>query len=377
MASRKRDRSSSPDAPSDKIARLASPPLPLSPSQSLVPARPLAAQPVDILCAICDFLDLPTAGLLARHCRATAQAVRLLDAIKGRRLLQSDPALWNHAAFDVWRSESGLRLLGRTSSSVTLDQLRLIYPSLDQLEQAALPRIRLLRFLTTELPTAAAAGVLQLFARGQLHLHRFDSHVHRLLESSLLDPQALAVVRTGWLSEDALFLLDEGHDQTWDMCQPPKQKTLLQTLVRGAGHPSDEPTIIARLAREFLPLTTDDVACLRARCVRAWSGVVEDRAYSIRAQAARVPTFFTIAAMERHLDAWRDCQWLHSDLARACTSCPCQCGSQFRSLCTCDCLPPGCSFRRVQKFKEQLARLGSHFLGVPPTAEEIAAAQWP
>jgi hypothetical protein len=172
-------------------------------------------------------------------------------------------------------------------------------------------------------------------------------------------------------------LLDEGHDQTWNFCAPPKRRTLLQTLVRGAGHPSDEPTIIARLAREFLPLTTDDVACLRARCVRGWSGEAVNRAYSIRAQAARVPTFFTIAAMERHLDAWRDCRWLHSDLARACTSCPCQCGSQFRSLCTCDCLPPGCSRRRVEKFKEQLARLAPQFLGVPPTAEEIAAAQWP
>jgi hypothetical protein len=376
--SRKRDRSSSPDAPSDKIARLASPP---PPPQPLVPVRPqtgFAALPVDMLFAIGDFLDLPTAALLARTCRAAAQAVARLDAIKGGLALQSDPALANDPALAVWRSDGGLRLLGRKSSTpgasaddkeVTLDQLRLIFPSW----LVVSPRIILLRYLTTEILTAAR--VLQLFARGQLHLHRFESHVHRLLGSSLLHPQAVAVVRSGWLSEDALFLLDEGHDQTWDMCAPHRRRTLLQFLVQrgtSAGAPADARAIIAVLADKFLPLTTDDVAWLRASHVRAWSGVAVDRADQIRAQAARVPTLFTIAAMERHVDAWKDCRQLHSILAWACTSCPCQCNSQFRSLCVCDCLP-GCSLRRVAKFKEELARLGPQFLGVPPTAEQIAA----
>lgn len=380
--SRKRDRSGGPDAPSDKIARLASPPPPppLPPSQSLVPARPpqrgFAALPVDMLFAIGDFLDLSSADLLARTCLAAAQAVARLDVIKGRLALQSDPALANDPALTVWRSDGGLRLLGRKSSTpgasaddkeVTLDQLRLIFPSW----LVVSPRILLLRFLTTEILTAA--GVLQLFARGQLHLHRFESHVHRLLESSLLHPQAMEVVRSGWLSEDALFLLDEGHDQSWNMCAPHRRRTLLQFLVqRATSAPADAQTIIAVLAGKFLPLTTDDVAWLRGSHVRAWGGVAVDRADSIRAQAARVPTLFTIAAMERHVDAWRDCRQLHRILAQACTSCPCQCNSQFRSLCVCDCLP-GCSLWRVEKFKEQLARLGPQFLGVPPTAEQIVA----
>ena len=375
MASRKRGRSSSPDA---RLASPPPPPPPPPPSQSLVPVRPQtghSALPGDMLFAIGDFLDLPTAaGLLARTCRAAAQAVARLDAIKGRLALQSDPALANDPALAVWRSDGGLRLLGRKSSTpgasaddkeVTLDQLRLIFPS----RLVVSPRIILLRDLTT---AASRANMLQLFARGQLHLHRFESH--RLLESPLLHPKALEVVRSGWLSEDALFLLHEGHDQTWDACAPHKRRTMLQFLVQpatSAGAPAGARTITV-LADKFLPLTTDDVDCLRARCVRAWSGVAIERAEHIRAQAARVPALFTIAAMEQHTDAWTECRKLHSIIARACTSCPCQCNSQFRSLCVCDCLP-GCSLRRVAKFKEELARLGPQFIGVPPTAEQIAA----
>lgn len=375
--SRKRDRSSSPDAPSDKIARLASPPPPppQSQSQSLVPVRPpqmrFSALPVDMLFSIGDFLDLPSAALLARTCRAAARAVARLDAIKGRLALQSDPALWNDPALAVWRSDGGLRLLGRKSSTpgasaddreVTLDELRLIFPS----RLVEPPRIILLRHLTTE----STAGVLQLFGCGLLHLHRFEAHCP--LDSSLLHPQALAVVRSGWLSEDALFLLHEGHDQTWDMCAPHRRRTILQFLVQHAtGAPAGVHTI-ALLADNFLPLTEDDVAFLPTRCVRGWSPVAIERAERIREQHG--PARFTIAALERHVDAWKDGRLLHLKLvALACDRCPCKCNSQFSSLCVCDCVRD-CRLRRVTEFHQELAQLRRQFIGVPPTAEQIADA---
>ena len=114
-------------------------------------------------------------------------------------------------------------------------------------------RLQLLRFLTDL--EISGRNVLELFASGRLHLDRFVSHT-RNDWLVLLHVQVVELLRSGWLSEDALFRL---HD----------------TLYCGPGLLAiDKPSLLRLfLNTEVFTLVTETFLPLTAACVEQLSKI--------------------------------------------------------------------------------------------------------
>ena len=219
----KRARSSSPPAASSKRARDTDSPAAMQ-SQSAPKGPPLPLSlsrlPLVMLTSIIDCLDLHSAASMAACSTGMTKAVLQSSAIKGVQQWCLPP-IDAHPELLVWKSDAGLRLLGR--GAVTMLHLCRIYPvekahASAAAAAAAAPaptsgRIVLLRHLT-EL-AAQGRRVLELFASKALTLARFDDCTTNELQD-LLHPDVETVVRSGWLSQDTLFKLHEGRAMVWE-----------------------------------------------------------------------------------------------------------------------------------------------------------------
>lgn len=371
-------------------------------------SQSLYTLPIALLARLCDgYLPLKDFTAFALSFRAARQAVQSSQTRKGRDVWRTYPLLFaSHPALKwVWSSKSGLLLLGQKSSepgsdfntrAVTAEQLKAVAqagagPSRTtaapvpvaaaaaaQSAAAAAPaavlapRIELLRHLSY-LAKRGSVDVLGLFATGHLHLHRFDSYTAVELDS-LLHPQVVEVVRSGWLSEDMLFRLHEGHDRSWHLREPQFRETMLKAIVDpDLGPSAGRIDNLTSLAKIFLPLTAGCVAWLESQHVDSCQKHVKGKSLRLCRSQSLDPAKrlrFTIAAFGREAGAWEQCWLLHDDLqhGRGC-KCPCTCGSQHFSLCKCC---TGCKSQQVEEFEAAVAALASHFIGPPPTAAHIA-----
>jgi hypothetical protein len=369
----KRARSSSPPAASSKRARDTDSPAAMQ-SQSAPKGPPLPLSlsrlPLVMLTSISDCLDLHSAACMAACSTGMQKAVLQSSAFKGAQQWRANPPpIDAHPELGVWKSDAGLRLLGRRE--VTMRDLSLIYPveqaHASSAAAAAAPapdagRIALLRHLT-EL-TAQGRRVLQLFESKALTFDRFVGRTGAELRD-LLHPEVEKVVIDRWLSEDNLFKLHETRDSFWESqeSRPHRQHTLLQRFVAPweGKYPPSEAEIAAAAARTDGELTrfaglfepfTDE-------CIR---GIVVGRSV--------VPCRYVEAELlQDGLERPLYCKWVaHRDargryrfaknkLLDAIRSCPVE-----GDVCPC------CD-KRVALFRSVVARLP---LLHPPTDEELA-----